>query len=830
MIVLQANAEPLPGYRLLEPLGKGGFGEVWKCEAPGGLVKAIKFVAGHSCEIGDDGNGADQEFRALQHIKSIRHPYLLSMDRIEVVDGDLLIVMELADSSLHDLQVEYRHKGNPGIPRDELLGYLREAAEILDLMNQQHQLQHLDVKPRNLFLVSRHLKLADFGLVNSVAERSGDKPAEPQHNSITPAYASPESFHGKISQASDQYSLAVAYHEMLTGKMIFKGRNFAQLALQHFQAVPDLSALPESDRAAVARALAKEPTDRFPSCTAFVQALTLGLTDAAKQPTAPAQKQETESNIRLGETNMPAPTATIRRPVPPTTSTPIVKLAGFRLLKCLSREGGELWRGLAPDGGKRLIRFLIAADGEPLTRLAQFKHGCLAKVEVSREGPNRIVLATEAGEENLISRLKECTQEGMTGLPRTELLDLLADVAAALDDLSENHGAHHLTLSPRTVALVGGKARLLDFGLAELFWLQAGQQPGQLNARYAAPELFNGVITRCADQYSLALIFHEMMTGAHAFRNLNARQLASARPRGAPDLGLLPAADRDIVLRALEHNPTQRFPSASDFIEALTDASEKPPAPAPTLRSLTPTPVPSMRAVNELVALASEGLEVRQGLGIRYLLEPGRSIVYHCCASLIRGMLRLKLSNFRDQWKAQSVEPKLEERLVFHVPLPGTLWQRTRGRRPRLAVEVCCTFPTDEGVKLTDVSIRISPEDCNKEQAFNLLDDLGPSLLESLSVCLNVERDLRGQVRFPYARPVKVAPMIGAQLGEPIESMTGDVSRSGLRVIMPCTLPAAQVCVLVALPSYPDPAPIDARVVRVRRRKDGNVEVGLTFA
>src|SRR5438552_17904784 len=43
----EPNAEPIPGYRLIEPLGNGGFGEVWKCEAPGGLVKAIKFVYGN---------------------------------------------------------------------------------------------------------------------------------------------------------------------------------------------------------------------------------------------------------------------------------------------------------------------------------------------------------------------------------------------------------------------------------------------------------------------------------------------------------------------------------------------------------------------------------------------------------------------------------------------------------------------------------------------------------------------------------------------------------------------------------------------------------------
>src|SRR5438132_1519876 len=132
-VLRQTGSEPLPGYRLLEPLGQGGFGEVWKCEAPGGLHKAIKFVAGNQ---GIDRTcSADQERRSLEHIKSIRHPFLLSIERVELLGDDLLIVMELADRSLHDLLVKKREAGLPGIPRRELLPYLREAAEALDLLN-----------------------------------------------------------------------------------------------------------------------------------------------------------------------------------------------------------------------------------------------------------------------------------------------------------------------------------------------------------------------------------------------------------------------------------------------------------------------------------------------------------------------------------------------------------------------------------------------------------------------------------------------------------------------------------------------------------------------
>src|SRR3954453_7453441 len=110
----EAGAQPIPGYRLLEPLGSGGFGEVWKCEAPGGLFKAIKFVYGNLDGLEADRAQAEEELRAIQRIKTIRHPFLLSMDRVENVDGELMIVPELADQNLNDLFVAYQKRGLQG--------------------------------------------------------------------------------------------------------------------------------------------------------------------------------------------------------------------------------------------------------------------------------------------------------------------------------------------------------------------------------------------------------------------------------------------------------------------------------------------------------------------------------------------------------------------------------------------------------------------------------------------------------------------------------------------------------------------------------------------
>jgi tetratricopeptide (TPR) repeat protein len=330
---LSRGARPLPDYELISLLGRGGCGEVWKAMGPGGFEVALKFV-----RLGEQAARVEQ--RSLELMKGIRHAHLLPMFGAWQREGQLIIAMELADRTLWQRWQEAVEQGSPGIPADELLGYLQEAAKGLDFLNDRRHrsesgemlgIQHKDIKPQNLLLVGGTVKVADFGLAKvleqTVTHASGG---------LTPAYAAPEFFQGQATRWSDQYCLAVSYCLLRGGRLPFEGTG-VQVMAGHVMQAPDLGMLPEGERAAVARALSKDPEGRWPSCREFADAVAAGLG---------AARGNADATTRLPGVAAGASTDL----QPPTRRVGTTGLAAAILLPALAAVAVVFWWGRAGIG------------------------------------------------------------------------------------------------------------------------------------------------------------------------------------------------------------------------------------------------------------------------------------------------------------------------------------------------------------------------------------------------------------------------------------------------------------------------------------------------
>jgi serine/threonine protein kinase len=817
LLTKERNAEPIAGYRLVEPLGSGGFGEVWKCEAPGGLFKAIKFVAGRTHGLDCEAAPAAEELEAIQHIKSLRHPFLLSMERVELIGSELVIVMELADRNLLDLFNERRSTGQAGIDRADLLRYLHEAADVLDLMNQRYNLQHLDVKPANLLLVSDHVKVADFGLVRRVADR-GDR-AGVAPGALTALYAAPELYRNAISSSSDQYSLAVVYQELLTGTLPFSGKNARQLILKHCAAGPDLAALPLDDRPVVGRALSKDPAQRFASCCDFVRTLEAAGRRPGAEFHAAAPGAAADTTIEAGTTRARPSNAGC--------------LPDYAFGDCLGRTPfAEIWEARAPDGQRRLVKFLFgvlgrdpAREEEAVRRLEALRHPALSTMRLLPGGPGCLVVVTEPVKQTLRDRIQAArgsSAEGADrGLPRGQLLAWLRTAAEALDQLARETGLHHLCLTPRHILLDGGWPRIADFGLAPLLWRPAGQLEGQLQGRYAAPELFGRHPGERSDQYSLAVIYQEALTGVAPWRG---------RRSGPPNLKPLPQPDQAVLRRALEEDPVRRFASCTDLVTALEEAG-KPNTP----RSNGPRGGAGSKAVPTVGPAAAVAELLIEAGGSVVLTRPemwGKTatgalqLQHRFAARLPAVAVEEAFAPFVRQWNAQPVR-RTEQALLLQVSLPGRFWQRWLGGTPALLVDLQWA-PSAAGQPELSVWIRADEKGGKVEDA--LLREVAPLMLDCLRTHLEAFPERRRRRRLAWSHPVRAA-FVGPDgtCGEVLDGKGKDLSLTGMGVYLPQATQGAQIVVELSSPTRAEPVTLEGTCLRVQRCADGRCLVGVAF-
>jgi DNA-binding beta-propeller fold protein YncE/tRNA A-37 threonylcarbamoyl transferase component Bud32 len=269
----------LLGYRIEALIGRGGMSVVYRAEDLRLKRKvALKLMAS---ELAEDERFRERFLRESELAASLDHPHIVPIYGAGEHEGQLYIAMRYVEGS--DLKELLKQEG--ALDPKRALGLLEDLADALDAAHARG-LVHRDVKPSNALLdEAGHVYLSDFGLTKSASDRS----AQTLTGRIvgTVDYAAPEQIEGKpIDGRADVYSLGCLLYECLTGEVPFpRDSELAVLWAQVNEPPPKASErkprLPQAIDAVTAKALAKDPAERYSSGRELVEAAreALGLRD-----------------------------------------------------------------------------------------------------------------------------------------------------------------------------------------------------------------------------------------------------------------------------------------------------------------------------------------------------------------------------------------------------------------------------------------------------------------------------------------------------------------------------------------------------------------------
>ena len=285
-------------YRLVRELGRGGAAVVWLAhDVAEDRQVAVKIL---HAEIANT-VASNRFLEEIRIVTELSHPRLLPILDSGEWDGLLYHVTPYIEAGSLRTRLEREHQ----LPIADALTLARDVAEGLEYAHRCGVI-HRDIKPENVLLGSDHAIVADFGIARALTRAAGDRITSTGIAVGTPAYVSPEQAAGStdLDHRSDIYSLGCVLYEMIAGVMPFVGPTPESVIAQRFLHSPHPlrvyrpTIAPHVERA-VERAMAMRPADRFPTMSAFADALA-DSARASEAREAPAVRSRRAKRVVIG--------------------------------------------------------------------------------------------------------------------------------------------------------------------------------------------------------------------------------------------------------------------------------------------------------------------------------------------------------------------------------------------------------------------------------------------------------------------------------------------------------------------------------------------------
>jgi eukaryotic-like serine/threonine-protein kinase len=342
-------------YEIEDLVGTGGMSSVYRARDT--VLErrvALKILHDH---FSSDPEYVERFRREARAIARLNHPNIVTViDRGDFQGRQFIVFEFVPGDNLKDIVRRY----GP-LPVPEALALAHQIARGLSFAH-EHGVVHRDVKPQNVLLdEGGSAKVTDFGIARTLDP--GDGLTQTGTVLGTSDYVAPEQVSGRrVDARSDQYSLGVLLYELLTGEVPYSADNFMAVAMRHLRdPVPSVRKrrpeVPERVDEIVAKAMAKQPEDRFPSMEAMIAALEAAL--AQEAPDGDASSEATGELPAISKP--PRPTPRRRRRISPLWAALLVVAAGAAALALiLANRDGDTG---APVVGK--VKLSAIADYDP---------------------------------------------------------------------------------------------------------------------------------------------------------------------------------------------------------------------------------------------------------------------------------------------------------------------------------------------------------------------------------------------------------------------------------------------------------------------------------